>query len=185
MLRISIVLVVAACGSSHDPTPSPADGDSIFGWWQLPDNEGTADFPGATLRLTADETVFVQRDHQIVVRDCTTVTSGKVAQVTGCGPITDLVLDGDRLHFPLFTATRIDARRATELDAIVAAGRPPPGICKRARACYRAAMAALGTPGDEATEFRVARGPSDCQKSIELLVAQLGTQQLPIPAACR
>jgi len=187
MWRIALVwLALVACGSrDHDREPAPGD-LLVLGWWQMPDGPEAEDLRGAAVHLTPTEMIFVLPDHRVIVRTCKTIGSARVAQVTGCGPLIDLAVDdAGRIHFPLFVADRITGPRTAELDAVVAKRRPPPGTCERAHACYRLAMAALGEPADEAAEFRILRGPTDCEFTIRDLASRLERRHVAVPAQCR
>lgn len=193
-----LVVLALGCGSPTNPpskpienTPStPVASSPVLGWWQVEDDKRAADVRNAQMKLSATELAIVLPDGRVMVRECPVAAAGNIATISNCNGNATLRLTGDTLDFDAgvhdhFTATRISTDRIAALEATLAKRRPPSDACPRARACYRAAMAALGEKGDEDQEFKYAPGATDCINTVKGLVMILDEKHAPIPAACQ
>ena len=196
-MKLGVVVVMLALGCGNPPPPRPPISSTpapvtttVHGWWHVEDDKRAADVRNARLKLSPGELAIVLPDGRVMVRECPVVATGNTGTITGCNGNATLTLTGDTLDFDAgphehFTAARIPTGEVAALEASLAKQRPPADACPRARACYRAAMTALGEKGDEEQEFKYAPGATDCINTVKGLVMLLDEKHAPVPAACQ
>lgn len=189
-----VALVIAGCGNKQGETSGAAPVTAATaglggaaGWWEVPDVPEGDDIRGGAMKIAANELVAMTKGGEnVFVRACASTVAGTSVTINGCGPALTGTLEGDKLVFPQFTATRAAPARAAELDKLAAAKRPPADICARALRCLRA-YEGKEDPKEEA--FQLAGPPHDptaCEgylKGMQMLKDE-GQLPKPWPADC-
>jgi hypothetical protein len=163
--------------------PAASPPPSAYGWWQVSDDPKAEDLRAGYLKLMADGMVIIGSDGRMRTRSCKTAVDGAQATISDCGPPLVASLDGDRLTFDGWSATRVPTSRAAQLDGEVAAKQPPPDTCDRARRCYREGLGA--DPGKDDELGALQPHLTDCRDAIENIGVMLARAGKPVPESCR